>query len=1172
MNFDPDQQSAIAVVQNAVVSAGAGSGKTTVLAERYLELVRDRRTPVDRILTLTFTRKAAAEMHERIFRRLSQITDDPFVTEQLARFDRAVISTLDSFCGQLVRGAAARFGVSPDFRTDEDEHRRLAEQVALEVLLERVHTEAVSRFVAANSFDTVWHDCLVSLAEHWCVITRPVDAAALVRTQQEALHAALDGELNRIVSALDLTTALAFDGSGKSVDTARAVMARLSAIDLAGMRGAANLEALDQLEAALSGVRLPGGRISDPDIIAYKECIATIRESLKLLQTIVLSIRMEAEIQALLEMVQAFDDRLQTAKRAAGLLTYADVMEMAISTLRDDPGLREYYGKRFRFIMIDEFQDNNERQKILLYLLSLNDAAGEELSTTGRMPSGADLRPDKLFFVGDDKQSIYRFRGADVSVFRTLAGELGGGQAEPIELAHNYRSQPALIDFFNHLFPRVMGEAEHTYEAAFSPLVAGAPAVVESTVTLFYKPFVPSAGGDEDDEETLRNEDVEAFCVAQWISSAVGERSLPIRAAGSENGVRPAAYDDFAVLFRSTGNQMRYERMFRRFGIPYQSQSVRSLFLEAPASDLYQLFQLACHPFDRLAYAALLRSPLVHLDDDALVTVLLQRNEPFAGAGLRGEQAARYAAGAELFAWLGERIDRVPHSRLLTELWYDWGYRYALLRNSSYHPYLDYAEQLFAFVRRFDDRPAVELLEHWREQLGQGERVPDLEVIQEHDVGVKLMTIHASKGLEFPVVILANSGNRGRQEGTGSAPYYVSEQYGLTFNLPPDVVSEKPKVNWFFTQGKDEEQARSLAEVKRLLYVALTRAESHLGISGYHHAGNQKTEQVHLNMVLNALGIPPGPPIEDAGANVEANLHPAVRVRYLGDVTQNELFGNRERGRTVDAPLAARRYAELPLVARTVARREFSATDLNAIWRGTPPAAGVEAVAAGGVVGVGAGGALATLPSDGVIRDRQLEAAFGTLCHLAIELRLRKANESENLRRLLEERAPDDLRAELTDKAFHQVLQDAQELADRFFASPEFARLVAPARGGVEVEHAIVLRPRSAPDILVHGQIDLFVPRPDGAGGTVVDFKTNAHADTDEYRIQLALYREAAEAIFGAPVDAWVCYLRKPLWVDYTAASADGLSGLVNSPVAVSGDSSDPGGSASGSISAPPGR
>ena len=1133
MNFDADQQSAIAVVQNAVVSAGAGSGKTTVLAERYLELVRDRRTPVDRILTLTFTRKAAAEMHERIFRRLSQIVDDPFVAEQLARFDRAVISTLDSFCGQLVRGSASRFGVSPDFRTDEDEHRRLAEQVALEVLLERVHTEAVGRFVAANSFETVWHDCLVSIAEHWCVITRPVDADVLARTQQEALRVAFDDELDRMVAAVNSTAALAFEGSGKSVDTAREVMARLSAIDLAQMRGAVNLDTIDLLEVALSGVRLPGGRISDPDIIAYKECIATAREALKLLQTIVLSIRMEPDIRALLEMVQAFDDRLQTAKRAAGLLTYADVMEMAIATLRDDSGLREYYGKRFRFIMIDEFQDNNERQKILLYLLSLNAAAGEELSRADRVPTGADLQPDKLFFVGDDKQSIYRFRGADVSVFRTLAGELAGGRPKPIELAHNYRSQPVLIDFFNHLFPRVMGEAEHPYEAAFSPLVAGAPAVVDSTVTLFYKPFVPSNGDDEDDEETLRNEDVEAFRVAQWISLVVQDRSLPVRdPAGA--GSRPAGYDDFAVLFRSTGNQMRYERMFRRFGIPYQSQSVRSLFLEAPASDLYQLFQLACHPFDRLAYAALLRSPLVHLDDDALVTVLLQRKEPFAEAGLRGEQAARYAAGAELFAWLGERIDRVPHSRLLTELWYARGYRYALLRNSSYHPYLDYGEQLFAFARRFDDRPAVEMLEQWREQLGQGERVPDLEVIQEHDAGVKLMTIHASKGLEFPVVILANSGNRGRQEGTGSAPYYLSEQYGLTFNLPPDVVSEKPKVNWFFTQGKDEEQARNLAEVKRLLYVALTRAESHLGISGYHHAGNRKTEQVHLNMVLNALGIPPGPPSDDAGAPAETGLHSAVRVRYLGEVPQSELFRNRELGRTVDAPLAARRYAELPLVTRAVARREFSATDLNTLSRDLSPAAGVEV-----------GRALPPLPSDGVIRDQRLEAAFGTLCHLAIELQLRGGNEGEELRRRLEERAPDDLRAELTEKAFRQVLQDAQELAGRFFASPEFARLVAPARGRVEVEHALVLRPRSAPDILVHGQIDLFVPSPDGAGGTVIDFKTNAHAETDEYRVQLALYREAAEAIFGAPVGAWVCYLRAPLWVDYSGAVAEDLAGLV---------------------------
>ncbi len=1135
MTFDTDQRQAVDAQRNVVVSAGAGSGKTTVLAERYLRLVRDLRTPVSAILTLTFTRKAAAEMHERIHARLRAIQDNEFISRQLETFDRAPISTLDSFCAELVRSAAPRFGVTTDFRTDEDEYRRLAEEVALDVLLEHLSREPVARFVAANGFTSIWHDCLVKIAGEFLVITRPVDAGAIAASQQTVLREAF----NRALAALEETVARIATLEAGGSSAASKVIEAAQGLELTAYRDGAELQQLLALVSGLRSIRKPGGKASG-EVVLLKELMDEMRALCDSLQNLGATLLMQDDVHALLLMVQDYDQRLQAAKRAQGLLTYSDVMEMAIAALQQDHQLRQFYNRKYRFIMIDEFQDNNERQKLLLYLLALDPAVDLPTDRVSD-PDPAWLKPDKLFFVGDDKQSIYRFRGADVSVFRALSGELARNASpvpeasRSIELAHNYRSQPQLIDFFNRLFPRVMADAEQPYEARFAPLKAGAQQRIEPTVQILVKPYRES--DEEAEEEQLRNEDVEAYAVAQWIERVVRERALPVV---DGNATRPAGFDDIALLFRSSGNQMRFERMFRRFGIPYQSQTVRSLFLEAPAYDLYQLLQLACYPDDRQAYAALLRSPLVHLDDDAMIEILLREDEPFAGCEpaetesvlhvLSDEQRARYRAGALLYADIRSRIDRRPVSWLISRIWFDWGYRYTLLRRSGYHPYLEYYEHLFAFARSYDTLPVVEFLDAFRANLGEYGRHPELDVVQEGGRGVQIMTIHRSKGLEFPVVILANSGNTGRSEGTGSSTYYLSERHGLTFNLPsPLKVGKKRAVNWFFTQGKEEEDRKALAEAKRLLYVALTRAECHLLVSGYFHRNNRTNENAHLNMILSALevspdaltdGTPGGSRSVDAPSDA-ARPHPIVQVSLMPEVAQSELDRQRQRGVSVDGGLAALRYRALPVVRRAAPRREYSATELNMLWAAARrPEQPRELPALGG---------------DAVIAERELEAEFGTLCHAVIEQRLRFGLDTEvdldpeapELERL----AADVLPSDIGEQAKRQLVRDAVLLGERFFTSPEYGRHVAPAtRQQCVVEHGFVMRPRQAPQLLVHGQIDLFVAHE--RGGILIDFKTSRAVIDDEYAVQIELYREAAREIFGDPVHAFVCYLREPYWLD----------------------------------------
>ena len=163
--LSPEQIRAVEVEKNAVVSAGAGSGKTTVLARRFLWLLREGRAEADQILTLTFTRKAAAEMHERIHRQLLAHREDPVVDRQLARFDHAQISTLDSFCSQIVRGDCSRFGLPGDFLLNIDAVDELAEGTALDFLLRKKDHPALARLLDFNGFTRTWRGLLGSPGE-----------------------------------------------------------------------------------------------------------------------------------------------------------------------------------------------------------------------------------------------------------------------------------------------------------------------------------------------------------------------------------------------------------------------------------------------------------------------------------------------------------------------------------------------------------------------------------------------------------------------------------------------------------------------------------------------------------------------------------------------------------------------------------------------------------------------------------------------------------------------------------------------------------------------------------------------------------------------------------------------------------------------------------------------
>jgi ATP-dependent exoDNAse (exonuclease V) beta subunit len=1121
MKLNSDQQRAVDINSNAVVSAGAGSGKTSVLSRRYIRLVVDDRIPVRRILALTFTRKAAAEMYQRIYTALAAHSDDPFVAEQLAHFEEAFISTVDSFCGTVARDGCSTYGVAPGFRIDEDQLRQQTTLLALQFLRARLSDPGLSSVVELNGFQKTW-DALAELGKEHVSVSSPGNFPDMLARQRDAiLHRMKELEYrieNDLRAILDLDPQTA-----KCVAAAQPIADSILDSDPFLSRGTVSrldqtvAEAAAQAVERVASISLRCGSSKKDDVLLLKECVTRLRDDAPLYASAVRTLSTVPRQESLYRLLDEFSEQVRSTKQQNGLLSYHDVLELAIATLQSDEELRSYYKRRYDAIMIDEFQDNNEEQKRLLYLL-----AERRDSFVQPVPEAADLEPEKLFFVGDEKQSIYRFRGADVSVFRTLADDFGEGAA--ISLGCNYRSEPGLIRFFNSLFASVFADASLPYEARFSPLAFrdATPGLTPSVH------LCRLTRRDRGDDTHLSDVDAQAYHIASTIRGIVGEGALAIGGDG-----RTAQYGDIAILLKSSSNQIRLERMLRLFGIPYVSQSVRSLFLEAPANDIYQALQLALYPQDRVAYAGFLRSPLVNLSDEAIVRLLL--HDPDEGlfpeiADLFPEDQVRLGIARSRWELLRQRSGG-PITDLLRMIWFEWGYRYHLLRRDDYAVYLEYYELLWDLAHSFAERGLAAFLDEVRGQLGQNAKLDELDSLRDSAPGVQIMTIHKSKGLEFPVVFVANTENTGRNDNVSDAAYHWLPDLGPAFNIGyvPDGTVKEQAANFLYSIQADQNALEEDAERKRLLYVAATRAESHLLFFG---SDKDNTGS------LNELILPAFAAAEDALDSVsglEIRRHEFDPVETGADLRARLQPGHRTIGSL------ATHYQSLAVIERHATRSEFAVTELNAsftLFSGLNQPVGRSSDSSSD--------GSAQLDIDPLLEKHNLHAPFGTLAHVCIE----RAPDGGYDNPPSLDQIPDDPQVDatlarvLSNAEQTQVRQWAAELANRFLQSEFWTGRPR----GLSVEHEVpfLLRPIADHSLLVRGKIDLILS--DSESVQVVDFKSDRLVDPHHYSLQLEMYRRAATALFALPVSVALFDLRRASLVPIAPADTHLIDSFLRGP------------------------
>ena len=855
--------------QNLLVSAAAGSGKTAVLAERCVALIRDPLRPcdADQLLVLTYTNAAAAEMRQRITGLLNtaaiQEPQNERLQKQVLLLAGAQISTLHSFCATMLRRYFHELGIDPAFRLMEQDETTLMMADVAEALVERrlldPHAIAFGRLVEhyAGGSPSRIADVILKLYSQQSSLLDP--SAWLAERRKwidEAVERPLDqsrlgGELLSILSKrLDtlissgarLEAALRTQPEfGKYADHVRA----LHTLTL-GWLDAMKSSPFDDFARDISDPqlpRLPTLKPVPPDKEAWQARINTLADGIKKFAKDGVLRFTEASLQrhlgettwaidTLVGLVEEFWQDFSRAKHDAGALDFSDLERYALRLLRGDDGeptaAALAYRRQFRHVLVDEYQDVNELQDTLLTML-------------------ADESAGNLFTVGDIKQSIYRFRQADPERFkqRYVRYKRTAGSGEVIDLQQNFRSRGPLLEVLNAIFERLMtAETADVNYNATQRLVPAAkfpsdPGLFTGTpVELHVVEKDPSPG-----DHKLEADEREAVLIAGRLKQLLGLNGEPaVRVAERGAATRPAKPSDVAILLRAMRIKAeRFATILRNAGIPVQADSTTGFFAATEVQDVLATLRAIDNSRSDYDIAGYLRSPLCGLDrpEDALAEIRLGYPHAVFHEAVQIYVRERSDAVALEVGWSMARLDgwaifAQQHSvaeliqRLLDETSYDV-YVAGLVDGPQRAANL---AELLRRARSFERfrRPTLSrFLRYIATIQDQGDLGMPPADGQARDA-VRVMSVHKSKGLEFPIVVVPDLGKEHNLRDSGGL-ILVDETVGLALKTV-DAEREAHFPSLASVIASEHIRRRSLAEEMRVLYVATTRAREHLILVG----------------------------------------------------------------------------------------------------------------------------------------------------------------------------------------------------------------------------------------------------------------------------------------------------------------------------------------------------
>jgi ATP-dependent exoDNAse (exonuclease V) beta subunit len=773
------QRAAVEATGEVFVSAGAGTGKTAVLVERFVRAVCDRGLDVDSILVITYTRRAAGELRTRIRAAFAERGRNDLARE----LDGAWISTIHGFCLRLLKSYPFAAGLDPRFRELDDAQGS--------VLRSEAFRQALDEF---------------------CADGHPDRLRLLATYGSDGLRKMLTGVYETLRSAgreLSLEIGERTDLS-QSVDelreAGRCLVEDAAATD--NQRSAAT-----QLLALLERDTRPDRLMELSGFRASGERAASYEEARKATEHAALDEAASRDRALLQELLERFATAYSDAKARESALDFEDLQLLARNLLRDNPEIREREGLRFRSIMVDEFQDTNRLQCDLVDLLRGPDA--------------------EVFFVGDEFQSIYGFRHADVGVFRERRAQ----SAQLLPLTLNYRSRAEVLAAVNELFGSDFGDEFQPLAAAaeFPDPVFGQP--VELLVT--DKPSYADTG--------VHWRRAEARAVARRVRELVD--------AGA------ATAGEIVLLFAAGTDAEWYEEELRRAGLKTYRATGRGYFGQQQVVDLLAYLRLLHNRYDDEALLTVLASPFVGLSNDALALVRRSASKRPLFSGIEhslppalDERDTRLLrAFRQRFDRLAEAMTRLSLERLCERIVSEHDYDLAVLAQWDGRRRYANMRKLARLARSYEELrgPDVEgFVRFVNEREAVGAR--ELEAVAEEEGGdaVRLLTIHAAKGLEFKVVIVADAG---RDRAPPSPDEILALSDGRFGFRVADPLTTKRRGAFDYDDVREARRLEEEAEKLRLYYVAMTRAKERLVVSGSIDRERKADESTPIGWVLRRL-------------------------------------------------------------------------------------------------------------------------------------------------------------------------------------------------------------------------------------------------------------------------------------------------------------------------------
>ena len=1121
---------ALALDENLVLSAGAGAGKTHALVTLCLHLLGGARrggAPIHtaQLFMVTFTDKAATEMRERLRQRLDALAHGEEEDGELPLRERsfwrrvrdelgeATIGTFHALCASILRRAPAGAGIDPSFALlDEREAEQLVRDCAERTVLELLEAgdPAVADLCRELSFlDRGRSGGLVTqVCELFDKIREEGFAPEAVPISDEASARA---EFRQAASSLQAAISAAASLNARERGPFGEVLGRCAeassgmTVEVFPQRFNALLEAVE----AMKGLRGRNG-LCDAVRAVRTACLGSGNGQLGLRDCYagVAMIPHEGALRALL-CALAKRHRAELDRRAS--LDFSDLLIRTRDLLRDHTGLRREAQERIGALLIDEFQDTNRLQlEIALLLAEKRDGSPRRLTAEDSLELQIPLEPGLLCAVGDRKQSIYEFRGADVSVFKRLAKKIEAEGGRRIYLKANRRSSPSLTSFFNQTFARVMSARPEPrdYEVAYHPATDDQQAVRTADPVSPPVDWLVFEPGENAEESRLKEADALAKRIRQLLSDAGGARR------GS----------DVAILFRRFTYVEAYRQALVRHGVPHRIIRGRGFYGAQEVLDLAAALALIADPSDALSFAAVLRSPLVCVCDASLVKLstvaggklaLSRLRQPGAllEADLPADEKSRCERFVTLYPKLRRERDRLGIRNLLRVLLEETEYAVAVAGTPFGEQALANVEKLLELAGRWDRAAKGGCAGFARELLELADADPIEAQADPFDSAdsraVQLLTIHQAKGLEWPIVFVPDiAAQRSRHQGAIA----FDRQQGLSVRVPLGDGLDAPKPPRF-VRACAELARRDDAEYLRLLYVALTRARDLLVLSGQ----ASRSAKTWRGMLEDSLG--PFSPARLLVREVKA-----AELPLPAPVAIEEPAPSSESERRIESVVSRVRMRAPPRAEQAA----FSVTQLQDF--ALCPRRFFYAHRAGlteypSVLEIDEGGEPAPLGGRGAMDKR----AQGTLAHRLLErVDPKLAYGNAKVQR-------DRLAALAWDEGVDPSAPDARQVIDwaQRFLGTSFARRLAtagPARIHRELPFLLRLEDGGGGNIHVTGQIDLLFEDEDSSA-LVVDYKTSErHPDgLAPYDFQLDCYAMAARQLVnsGVAVRTGIAFLQQ---------------------------------------------